>query len=182
MLSWSKGILQGYRTVSVFERHCPLSSTGDNLAQRACLVSWGVECYVMVLSPSVTERLSHDSQKVLVYAGMGFVSNFLSFFFSFFLLLVVSFIAFFVFFVCLFFCSLFVGWLLNVPATCECIRDGSAQAVLRAATLRLKLQTKLSISPSHSILTPGGPVPVLTLKRQEPGRVATGVPILKSLV
>ena len=41
--------------------------------------------------------------------------------------------------------------------------DGSAQTILRAATLRYKLQIKLSISPSHSILTPGWRVPVLTL-------------------
>ena len=34
-------------------------------------------------------------------------------------------------------------------------------------------------SPSHSILTPGQPVPELILKRQEPGRAATGVPIVK---
>ena len=38
------------------------------------------------------------------------------------------------------------------------------------------MQIKLSISPSHSILTPGQPVPALTLYRQVPGRVATGVP------
>ena len=62
------------------------------------------------------------------------------------------------------------------------LRDGSAQTILRAATLRKKLQTKLSISPSHSKLTPGQPVPTLTLYRQAPGRVATGVPIFKSLV
>ena len=48
-----------------------------------------------------------------------------------------------------------VGWLLNVPATCEYLRDGSAQTILRAATLRWKLQIKLSTSPSHCILTPG---------------------------
>ena len=46
----------------------------------------------------------------------------------------------------------------------------------------IKLQIKLSVSPNHSILTPGRPVPALTLKRQAPGRVATGVPIFKSLV
>ena len=40
----------------------------------------------------------------------------------------------------------------------------------------------LSTSPSHSILTPGRPVPALTLYRQAPGRVATGVPIFESLV
>ena len=35
---------------------------------------------------------------------------------------------------------------------------------------------------SHSILTPGQPIPALTLQRQAPGRVATLVPIFKSLV
>ena len=40
------------------------------------------------------------------------------------------------------------------------LRDGSAQTILRAATLRQKLQIQLSISPSHSILPPGQPVPV----------------------
>ena len=58
------------------------------------------------------------------------------------------------------------------------LRDGSAQTILHAATLILKLQIKFSISPSHSILTPGRPVPTLTLSPQAPGRVATGVPIL----
>ena len=43
------------------------------------------------------------------------------------------------------------------------LRDGSAQIILRAATLRQKLQIKLSTSPSPSILTPGRPVPALTL-------------------
>ena len=62
------------------------------------------------------------------------------------------------------------------------LRDGSAQTILRAATLRQKLQIKLSTLPSHSILTPGRPVPVLTLWRQAPGRVATGVPIFELLV
>ena len=54
----------------------------------------------------------------------------------------------------------FVGWLLNIRVY---LRDGPAQTILRAATLRQKLQAKLSISPSHSILTPGQPVPALTL-------------------
>ena len=57
-----------------------------------------------------------------------------------------------------------VGWLLNVPATCECISGTDLhRQFLRAATLRWKLQIQLSISPSHSILTPGRPVPALTL-------------------
>ena len=51
------------------------------------------------------------------------------------------------------------------------LRDGSAQTILCTATLRQKLQTKLSISSSYSILTPGQPVPALTLQRQAPGRV-----------
>ena len=34
------------------------------------------------------------------------------------------------------------------------LRDGSAQTIVRAATLRYKLQIKLSISPSRSILIP----------------------------
>ena len=44
------------------------------------------------------------------------------------------------------------------------LRDGSAQTVLRAATLTYKLQIQLSTSPSRSILTPGRPVPMLTLQ------------------
>ena len=62
------------------------------------------------------------------------------------------------------------------------LRDGFAQAIGRAATLRQKLHIKLSLSPSHNILTPGQPIPMLTLQRQAPGRVATGVPVFKPLV
>ena len=51
------------------------------------------------------------------------------------------------------------------------LRDGFAQTIGRAATLRQKLQTKCSISASHSILTPGQPVPALTLQHEAPGRV-----------
>ena len=61
------------------------------------------------------------------------------------------------------------------------LRDGSAQTILCAATLRYKFQIKLSVSPSHSILTPGQSFPALTLC-QVPGKVATGVPFLKSLI
>ena len=43
------------------------------------------------------------------------------------------------------------------------LRDGSAQTILCAATLRQKMQIKLSTSPSHSILTPGQPVTALNL-------------------
>ena len=60
--------------------------------------------------------------------------------------------------------------------------QGRICSILHAATLRQKLQIKLSISSSHSILTTGWPVPVLTLQRQASGWVATGVPIFQSLV
>ena len=43
------------------------------------------------------------------------------------------------------------------------LRDGSDQIIVRAATLRQTLQIKPSSTPSHSILTPGRPVPALTL-------------------
>ena len=49
-------------------------------------------------------------------------------------------------------------------------RDGSAQTILCAATLRQKLQIQLSTSPSHSILTPGQPVPAPTLQPRAPGQ------------
>ena len=48
-----------------------------------------------------------------------------------------------------------------------CHRDGSAQTILRAATLRQKLQIQLSTSPTHSILTPGRPVPALIERERE---------------
>ena len=77
----------------------------------------------------------------------------------------------------------FVGWLVAYRPSNMLVylRDGSAQTSLRAATLRQKLRIKLSTPPSHSILTPGRPIPSLTLFRQAPGRVATRVPIFKSL-
>ena len=43
------------------------------------------------------------------------------------------------------------------------LRDGSAQTIVRAATLRQALQIKLSISLSHSLLTQGQPVLALTV-------------------
>ena len=52
-----------------------------------------------------------------------------------------------------------------------------------AAVLRLKLQIKLSISPSHSVLTPGQPVPALTLSCQASSKIAPGImPVFKPLV
>ena len=58
--------------------------------------------------------------------------------------------------------------LLFVGNVLVCLRDGSAQTSARAVTLRYKMQIQLSTSPSHSILTPGQPVPTPTLKRQAP--------------
>ena len=46
----------------------------------------------------------------------------------------------------------------------------------------IEVAIKLSTPPSHSIMTPGQTVRALTLLREAPGRVATGVPIFKSLV
>ena len=40
---------------------------------------------------------------------------------------------------------------------------------------------KLAISPSHSIPTTGQPVPMLALQYKAPDRVASGIPIVKSL-
>ena len=67
-----------------------------------------------------------------------------------------------------------VCWLLNVPATCLCISWKDL----------IKQVYTLSISPSHSTLTPDRPVTALTLQRQAPIRVAIEVPInfLKSAV
>ena len=62
------------------------------------------------------------------------------------------------------------------------LSDGSAQAIVRAATLRYKLQVKLSASSHHSKLTPDQPIPALTLQFQTPGSEPRGAPILKSTV
>ena len=75
---------------------------------------------------------------------------------------------------------LFVGCLISQQHTR--VSQGQICSAVRAATLTKKVQIKLSTSPSHSILTQGQLVPALTLWCQAPGRVATGVPICKSLV
>ena len=62
------------------------------------------------------------------------------------------------------------------------LRDGSAQRIARAATLKYVPQRRCSVSPSHNIRTLGQPVIALTLSCQSPGRVTTGVPVFKSLV
>ena len=52
--------------------------------------------------------------------------------------------------------GLFVCWLVGCLTSQQhaivYLWDGSAQTILRAATLRQKLQIKLSTSPRHSIL------------------------------
>ena len=53
---------------------------------------------------------------------------------------------------------------------------------MSAATLREKLQIKLLVSPSHSILTPGRPASELSAEHLASGRVVTGEPNLKPLV
>ena len=60
-------------------------------------------------------------------------------------------------------CLFVVGCLTSQQQAIVYLRDGSAQTILRAATLRYKLQIQRSTSPSHGILTPGRPVPALTL-------------------
>ena len=59
-------------------------------------------------------------------------------------------------------------WLLGCLSSCPSnmlvyLWDGSAHKIVRAATLRWELQIELPISPGHSILTPGQPVPALAL-------------------
>ena len=58
----------------------------------------------------------------------------------------------------------------------------SSQTIVLAATPKGNLQIKLSVSPSQCMLTPGRPVPGMTLHRQAPGRVATRVSVFQSLV
>ena len=56
--------------------------------------------------------------------------------------------------------EVFVAWLLSIPAKCEVyLPDGS----VHSATKIQKLQIKLAISLSHSILTQGPPDLALTL-------------------
>ena len=75
---------------------------------------------------------------------------------------------------------MFVGWLFSVPATCECI---SGTDLLNFTCCHTEIEVAdQTFHLTHSILTPGRPVPALTLFRQTPDRVATGVPIFKSLV
>ena len=61
------------------------------------------------------------------------------------------------------------------------LRDGSAQTSIRAVTLKQKLQIKLFVSPSRTVLTPANQSQHLPYN-QAPGRVATGVPLFKLLV
>ena len=73
----------------------------------------------------------------------------------------------------------FVCWLLNVPATCECI---SGTDLLRqfyvlphSTVIEVAEQTFHLIQSQYTDTEPTSP-------STDPGRVATGVPIFKSLV
>ena len=73
--------------------------------------------------------------------------------------------------------GLFVSWLLNVPATCQCI---SGTDLLRHFTC---CHTEIEVADPTFHLTQSqyadtGP----TSPSTDPGRVATGVPIVKALV
>ena len=63
-------------------------------------------------------------------------------------------------------CLSIASWLLSVPATCSVyIRNESSRSMSCVASVRKRLQTKLVISPSHSILTQGQPVLAFTFVR-----------------
>ena len=63
------------------------------------------------------------------------------------------------------------------------LRDGSAQTVAWCCNTKIEVVNQpFHLAQSNNILAMGQPVPELTLKRKTPGRIATGVPILKSLV
>ena len=78
----------------------------------------------------------------------------------------------------------FVGWLLACFMSKQncCVVQGR---MCSDNCTRCQTETEAAdetILPIHSILTPGQPVPGLTLSRQATGRVATGVPILSYMV
>ena len=58
------------------------------------------------------------------------------------------------------------------------LRDRFALTFVHASTMRQKLQIKLAISPTHSLLTPGQPILAMTLYCQVPRRVTTRATIL----
>ena len=62
------------------------------------------------------------------------------------------------------------------------LRHGLEKTIVRATTLWLKMQIKLAMSSVDSILTPGPLVLASIPWRQASGRVATWVPVSKSLV
>ena len=84
-------------------------------------------------------------------------------------------------FYCLVYCCLFTAPSVSFSSQTRKY-SWSGLTMLCAATLRYNLQIKFAISLSQSFLTPGRPVPVLTLYYQAPGRVATRVPTFQSLV
>ena len=90
------------------------------------------------------------------------------------------------------------GWTCSHNCMCTSLRDGPAHTTVCAATLnntqsvsqgpiclascgvtwRQNSQIKLAISPSHSVLTLGQPIPVLIPTCQTPGRAAPTVAIV----
>ena len=61
-----------------------------------------------------------------------------------------------------------IGWLVDCLTSLQLVRVSQERVLLDfhaccAATLRQKSEIRLAISSSHSILTPGEPVPALTL-------------------
>ena len=83
------------------------------------------------------------------------------------------------------FVCLLVGWLLNVQQHASVSQGRICSDKLTRCHIETEVADQLlSTSPSRRtcILTPGRPVLRLTLYRQTPGRVVTGVPIFKPLV
>ena len=67
----------------------------------------------------------------------------------------------------------FVSWSFYVPAKLRVyLTCGSASTILRAATLRQKLQSKFDVSHSHSVVTSGLPGLAEILERQALGRTS----------
>ena len=55
-----------------------------------------------------------------------------------------------------------VHWFINVLVTCKCISETDVLGQFYVLTLS-EVVDETSVSPNHSILTAGKPVPVLTL-------------------
>ena len=77
----------------------------------------------------------------------------------------------------------FVGCLLNFPPTCDrYFRDRSALTIIPVAILKQEYLIKFAVSPSHIIPTTTQTILILSLNHQAHGRMASTVPVAKSLV